>query len=734
MAGRGTWFPAGPAARILSVTGAELEPDYVPDHVRAWARRQRDLLELVVEELLRSGTWPVLSDLTRKLAGEGRPVPLRTVFWEMPKSLGRIEPNPERVRLTVFGLRLTSAGRPLLGGFLAVLRLAVERYPKGTGEAVVRKHDLGGVVEADLVDVLSDVVYSEAPFLRAFQGGPEDEWVCPIDDSVVNYWNAATPDDYLRIRADEMRRSPQFGWGTTSLADAEASPLAYDEDEVLLASVEAGPGGELVMEVGVARGEREWQIGERIGRGGFGQVFAATSGEDEGVIKLVAKDPGADRELLFADLDGVPNVVPVWDRGECGGYWFIVMPRAGRSLKDLLDEHGSLPVDESVVILTDISDALAALDGRVVHRDLKPANVLELDGRWCLADFGIARYAEATTAAETRKHALSAQYAAPERWRGERATAAADVYSLGVIGYELLSGAPPFDGSTWEEFQEAHLHQQPPDLENAPALLAALITECLYKSPGARPTTENLRARLDRVAQPPVSPGLARLSDANRGEVQRLSRAGPDQAAAMTAAERRQLLIRDANRAYARISDALFGALVEAAPAAQARRDPDVGNWRVELAHARLEMSGVGEPTNGWNAAGLFDLVLVGGIVVRIPTDRYGYGGRSHSLWFADAQHEGEYLWFETGFTLMAMMATTTDLEPFALNGGKDAEMALRVGMHTHQIAWPFTPLRIGDLEDFIGRWAGWLAEAADGRLQRVPGGNAQALGSWRRS
>lgn len=78
-----------------------------------------------------------------------------------------------------------------------------------------------------------------------------------------------------------------------------------------------------------------------------------------------------------------------------------------------------------------IATALAASDGRVVHRDLKPENVLYLDGHWCLADFGIARHAEASTALDTRKLAMDPHYAAPERWRFERATSAADVYSLG---------------------------------------------------------------------------------------------------------------------------------------------------------------------------------------------------------------------------------------------------------------------------------------------------------------
>jgi serine/threonine-protein kinase len=130
----------------------------------------------------------------------------------------------------------------------------------------------------------------------------------------------------------------------------------------------------------------------------------------------------------------------------------------------------------------------------------------------------------------------------------------------------------------------------------------------------------------------------------------------------------------------------------------------------------------------------LFDLVAVAEIGLRMPSDRFGFSGRSHSLWFADAQTEGEYVWFETGFSLMALMASLPDPDPFALAGGQDARRSLLTGVHTHVVVWPFTPLRLGELDEFVGRWAGWLADAAEGRLQRVPGDGGAAVGSWRRS
>lgn len=164
---------------------------------------------------------------------------------------------------------------------------------------------------------------------------------------------------------------------------------------------------------------QRWRIGRRIGSGGFGRVFEAEGQDGEkAALKLIPKEPGADRELLFEDLAGVRNVVPIIDSGEWKEHWVLVMPRASQSLRSHLAERGVLTAEEAIAVLTDMTTALAALHGRVVHRDIKPENVLLIEGHWCLADFGIARYAEASTALDTRKYAWTGAYNAPERWRG----------------------------------------------------------------------------------------------------------------------------------------------------------------------------------------------------------------------------------------------------------------------------------------------------------------------------
>jgi serine/threonine protein kinase len=269
---------------------------------------------------------------------------------------------------------------------------------------------------------------------------------------------------------------------------------------------------------------KEWRIGAQIGSGGFGRVYEAESKDGaKAVVKLVPKAPGAEREMLFVNLGGVAGVVPIIDSGQHEDFWALVMPRAEESLRQHIDgAGGKLSASDATAILCDIAAALSDLNGKVVHRDLKPENVLRLNGIWCLADFGIARYAEATTSPDTQKFSMSAPYAAPERWRAERATSAVDVYAFGVIAFEMLSGKRPFAGPDFHDYREQHLHAEPPTLTAGTSSLKGIVTESLFKASGARPSPANLLARLKRsLEQRPA--GLAKLSEAHLGEMARQS-------------------------------------------------------------------------------------------------------------------------------------------------------------------------------------------------------------------
>lgn len=390
---------------------------------------------------------------------------------------------------------------------------------------------------------------------------------------------------------------------------------------------------------------REWVLGERIGQGGFGQVYAAhSSALESAVAKLVPKVPGAQREMLFIDLTGVRNIVPIVDSGETEESWVLIMPRAEKSLRQHLEQAGGrLGAANALAVLSDVTVALVDLDGKIVHRDLKPENVLLLDGIWCLADFGISRYAEATTAPDTQKFVLSPPYAAPERWRAERVTTATDVYSLGVIAYELLSGSRPFKGPELEDFQEQHLHGSPAHLVNLPAALAALVEECLYKAAAARPSPTNLLARLSNVGQSMPLAGLAKLQEANRAEAVRRAEAARRDSENRSEADRRIGLVDAATKSSRRIMGALKEAIARAAPSASIQSGRD-GAWSIMLNQAQLSfVPAVATSPISWGSwkGPAFEVIAHAQLSIRISPDRYQYEGRSHSLWYCDAQDAG---------------------------------------------------------------------------------------------
>ncbi|MGW3484266.1 serine/threonine-protein kinase [Rhodococcus indonesiensis] len=485
---------------------------------------------------------------------------------------------------------------------------------------------------------------------------------------------------------------------------------------------------------------RSWVVGERIGSGGFGSVYTATADDGtKAAAKFVPKEPGADRELLFVNLANVRNVIPVIDSGEYLDSWVLVMPLADASLRDYLEQSGgTLSIEETVAVLSDIVDALSDLENQIVHRDLKPENILRLDGKWHLADFGIARYAEASTAPDTRKHALSPHYAAPERWRSEHATLASDIYALGIIAYELLAGHRPFGGGTVEDLRQAHLHAEPPTLEGVPIVLATLVDECLYKAAPTRPTPKNFRERLNRFHEKTTAaPGLMQLQEANHAEVRRRAEQERRASEARTTEDRRRELFSVANRGLGRWSDRLRSALAESAPSGTLSTRHD-GSWSLRLGSAELSLSSIeghhGVFWGGWTPPA-FDVVAFVSLRLRIQTASNAYNGRSHSVWFGDIQETGQYGWFETAFMATPIAGHRGMQEPFALSPGQESAKAVWGGIAEYQVAWPFSRIYPEDLDELVSRWGGWLGQAATGKL-RPPSVMPErpVEGTWRRS
>ncbi len=490
--------------------------------------------------------------------------------------------------------------------------------------------------------------------------------------------------------------------------------------------------------------KRAWQLGNLLATGGFGRVFEAMA--DDGtaaVVKLIPKAPGASRELLFEELSGLPNIVPIVDSGEWEDYYVLVMPRAEKSLRHHLREaSGKLTVDQAMVVLVDIAESLIGLKAGVVHRDLKPENVLLYKGHWCLADFGIARYAEATTAPDTHKYAMTPTYAAPEQWRAERATSATDVYAFGVIAFELLQGEPPFPGP---DFREQHLNQPLPAVSGWPPSLASLVNECLFKASAARPTPANILARL-RASQRTPSPAGARLQEANRSIVEKQGEEAAKMSAQQSREESRRDLFKAAEQSLRRILETLRERVVEAAPAANVptgrglvRRlsDGALIEDSLRLGDGALIVDSVQMAPADCLAAfdydSPFDVIAYSAIAARKPRDRHGYEGRAHSLWFCDAHDEGVYRWYELAFMVSPLIPQQSNLDPFALPPTDEyAGRALAPVMDVRQMAWQPLPFDQGDEEQFIEHWLTWFAAAVDGTLSHPSGMPETSGGKFR--
>lgn len=480
--------------------------------------------------------------------------------------------------------------------------------------------------------------------------------------------------------------------------------------------------------------QRAWQIGNPIASGGFGRIYEANA--DDGspaVIKLVPKSPGASRELLFEELSGLPNIIPILDRGEWKDYYVIVMPRAEKSLRQHLEASGGkLNFDETMTVLTDVVQGLRALVAGVVHRDLKPENVLFYKSHWCLTDFGIARYAEATTAPDTHKFSMTPPYAAPEQWRGERATHATDVYALGVMAFELLQGRLPFPGP---DFRDQHLHQVPPVINGCPPSFASLANECLFKAQAARPTPANILARLQAI-QRPASPAAGRLQAVNKAIVEK---EGAHQALVSAQQSRegaRRELFNAAGQSFDAIREVLKQRVLEDAPATKVS---EARGLTLRLGDGALIIDTVqAAPADCLGAHDYtppFDVIAYTAISARKPRDRYDYEGRAHSLWYCDAHDEGVYRWYELAFMVSPFIPERGILNPFALPPTDEhAAGAFSPGMHVRQIAWQPLPFDQGNEEQFIERWLTWFAGAVDGSLSLPSHMPEQSGGKFRQA
>ena len=252
-----------------------------------------------------------------------------------------------------------------------------------------------------------------------------------------------------------------------------------------------------------------YHVERELAPGGMSRLFLATERalDRRVVVKLLPPELASEasahrfqREMLVTAKLQHAHILPVLTAGARDGLLYYVTPFvAGETLRHRLAVQGALPVDEAIRLLREVAEALAFAHALgVIHRDLKPDNIFLQHGHAILADFGIARAVEQATR-DTPTERLTGTgiglgtpgYMAPEQLAGERdVDARADIYAMGVVGYEMLAGHPPFPGLSAAKLLVAHMIETPESVtahrDGAPPQLAHAVMRCLEKDPADR--------------------------------------------------------------------------------------------------------------------------------------------------------------------------------------------------------------------------------------------------------
>ena len=261
-----------------------------------------------------------------------------------------------------------------------------------------------------------------------------------------------------------------------------------------------------------------YQIIKSIGEGGMANVYLAydTILDRNVAIKVLRGDLATDekfvkrfqREALSASSLTHPNIVDVYDVGEDSGNFYIVMEYIeGKQLKQLIKKRGKLLVSEVVDIMTQVCEGLAvAHDSYIIHRDIKPQNIMILDsGLIKITDFGIAMALNNTQLTQTNSVMGSVHYLPPEQASGKGATIQSDIYSMGIMMYELLTGKLPFRGENAVEIALKQLKEPLPDIQeevDVPNSIVNILKRCTAKNPknrykDAREMLNDIKTALD---------------------------------------------------------------------------------------------------------------------------------------------------------------------------------------------------------------------------------------------
>jgi serine/threonine-protein kinase len=264
-----------------------------------------------------------------------------------------------------------------------------------------------------------------------------------------------------------------------------------------------------------------YALTERIAAGGMSEVWAAIDTILGRAVAVKLLSPALSQQSEFPERLRAearcfaalhhPNITTVFDYGEDGGSACLVMEFvAGQPLSQIISEHAPLSAQTTASTPIQAATALAAAhQGGVVHRDVKPANILITpDVTAKLTDFGISRLVNSAPLTQTGQVLGTARYLCLEQVMGQTATASSDIYALGVVGHEMLTGQRPFDGETLEATAFAHLRQLAPKLHDTVTLgIRAVNSAALSKEQADRPATAAAMAHGLGIPDVPFTPG-----------------------------------------------------------------------------------------------------------------------------------------------------------------------------------------------------------------------------------
>lgn len=277
---------------------------------------------------------------------------------------------------------------------------------------------------------------------------------------------------------------------------------------------------------------RRYELLELIGGGGMADVYKAQDKLlDRAVaVKILHQQYANDaefvekfrREATAAAKLAHPNIVNIYDVGEDGGSQYIVMEYvSGPTLKEVIQQKGCLEPIEAVRIAKEIASALeSAHRNNLVHCDIKPHNILVMpDGHIKVTDFGIARAVSASTMTYSGSVMGSVHYFSPEQAKGTVITTKSDVYSLGVVLYEMLTGQLPFNGETSVSIALKHLQEEPVPIRqlnpSIPPVLEAIVQKAMSKDPADRPSSTELYADLNQAKAMLADRGISQEAVSN---------------------------------------------------------------------------------------------------------------------------------------------------------------------------------------------------------------------------